>query len=116
MNVKEFLKPNLLKISIFLFIGIFFLYFAKERVSAAGFGFAFFYESYGFPLTYLIIGNTDSASGHIRTLFLGNYFSKYGNFLFNPLALTIDIILIYLLACFLELLFKYTKKPMLTQN
>jgi len=116
MNLKKFLKPTILKMLIFLFIGILFLYFAKESVSAAGFGFAFFYESYGFPSAYLITGNIDSASGHIRTLFLGNFFGKYGNFLFNPWALAIDIILIYLLACLFALLLKYTKKPMLIQN
>lgn len=109
MNDKEFLKPSALKIFIFLFIGIFYLYFAGENVSAAGFGFAFYYNAYGFPFLYLVSGDIDKAIGYIKTLPLGDYFSKSGASLFNPVALALNIVLIYLLACFLSLLFKNMK-------
>ncbi len=107
MNVKEFLKPTILKILIFTFIGAFYLYFARESVCAAGLFFAFCYNAYGFPLYYLVAGNI--APGHVNTLFLGEYFTKSGNFLFNPATLFLDAILIYLLSCFMSLLFKNTK-------
>lgn len=109
MNVKEFLKPNLLKILIFLFIGIFFLYFAGENACGAGFGFAFCYKAYGFPFLYLVTGQIDSASGYIKTLPFGSYFSKYGSFLFNPAAFVLDVVLIYLVACFISILFRKIK-------
>ncbi len=105
MNAKNFLKPTFLKAIIFLFVGVLYLYFAEERVSAAGFSFAFFYAAYGFPFQYLIIGDIDKISSIVSGLFLGNYFSEYGNFLFNPIAFALGMILIYLLSCFMGVLF-----------
>jgi len=102
--MKNFLKPTVFKAAIFLFVGILYIYFARENVSAAGFGFAFFYTAYGFPFQYLITGNINNISGIVRDLFLGNHFSRHGNFLFNPLAFALDIILIYLFSCFMGVL------------
>ena len=109
MNVKNFLKPTFFKVIIFLFVGVVYLYFARESVSAAGLSFAFFYTAYGFPFQYLITGDIDKISSIVRELFLGNYFSKYGNFLFNPVAFALDIVLIYLFSCFMEVLFEKVK-------
>ncbi|MEK6946132.1 MAG: hypothetical protein AABX32_00845 [Nanoarchaeota archaeon] len=109
MNVKNFLKPTFLKAIIFLFVGVVYLYFAKESVSAAGLSFAFFYTAYGFPFQYLITGDVGKISSIVRELFLGNYFGEYGNFLFNPVAFALDIILIYLFSCFMGVLFEKMK-------
>ncbi|MBS3105536.1 hypothetical protein J4234_04720 [Candidatus Woesearchaeota archaeon] len=109
MHIKQSLKPNILKISIFLFIGIVYLYFAKESVCAASLFFAFCYNAYGFPFSYLASGNVDAAAGHIKTLSLGGYFSKHGSVLFNPFALFLNLVLIYLLSCFIAYLLKNTK-------
>lgn len=109
MNIKEFLKPNTFKISIFLFIGIIYLYFAKESVCAVSFYFAFCYNAYGFPFQYMVAGNIESAYSQIKASFLGEYFNNYGNFLFNPAAFALDLALIYLLACFVYMPFKLKK-------
>ena len=106
MKIKKFLKPTVLKIIIALLVGIIYLYIAGENGCGAGFGFSFCYKAYGFPFLYLVKGNTDIAFNYFKTSFLGEYFTKSGNSLFNPAALISDIILIYLLACFLNLLFK----------
>lgn len=108
MCIKE-LKPNALKIFVFLFIGILFLYFAGDDVCGISPFFAFCYKAYGFPLAYLVTGNVDSAFGHIKTLPLGDYFIKSGNFLFNIPAFISDIILIYILACLISALFEKKK-------
>ena len=107
MNIKELLKPSALKIIVFLFIGTVYLYFARESTCGASFFFAFCYNAYGFPFFYMINGNIDAASDYAKkNLFLGEYFSKSGNSLFNPAAFVLDIVLIYLLACFISVLFK----------
>lgn len=111
MNIKELLKPNLAKILIFLFIGIFYLYFAKEDACGVWSIIAFCYKAYGFPFSYAVSGDIDITSGYIKTLFLGQYFSKYGNFLFNPATLMVDIFFIYILACFISMLIKKSDKP-----
>lgn len=103
--VKKFLKPGVLKISIFLAIAAFFTYFTKENACGVSIFFAFCYKAYGFPFLHIVSGQIDSASGYIATLPLGAYFSKYGNFLFNPITLVLDIILLYLLACLISILF-----------
>ncbi len=105
MSLKTFIKPSVFKIFIFVVIAVFYLYFAKEDVCGAGLFFAFCYQAYGFPFSYLITGDIDTASGHIKTLMLGDYFTKSGNFLFNTFALLLDLVLIYALACFLDMLF-----------
>ena len=109
MNIKEFLKPGILKVLIFLLIAVLFLYFVKEDACGVSIFFAFCYNAYGFPLPYLVAGNIESALGHIKTLPLGDNFAKYGNFLFNPAALLWDLALIYLLSCFMFMLFKNMK-------
>ena len=109
MGIREFLKPTLFKFLIFLIISIFYLYFANESVCGIGFMFAFCYKNYGFPFAYLISGDIDNSMGYIKTLPLGQYFYKSGNFLLNPAALLMDILLIYFLACFMDLLFKKQK-------
>ena len=106
MNIKNFLRPTFLKAITFLFVGVVYLYFARESVSAAGLSFAFFYTAYGFPFQYLIIGDIGKISSIVGELFLGNYFSKYGNFLFNPFAFALDLILIYLFSCFMGVFFE----------
>lgn len=112
MNIKEFFRPNIPKILIFLFAALAFLYFAKEDVCGAGFIFAFCYKAYGFPFDYIVTGNVDAAFGHIKTLPFGQYFYKSGNFLLNPAALLVDVLLVYLLACFIASLFRTLKsKP-----
>lgn len=105
MNAKEFLKPNIFKILTFIFIGIFYLYFAGESVCGVSFLFAFCYKAYGFPFLYLITGDINDVSGYVKTLFLGKYFSKFGNLFFNLAALVLDIVLIYLLACLMSMIF-----------
>ena len=109
MNAKEFFKPSILKISIFIFIVVIYLYFAGESGCGAGLGFSFCYKAHGFPFLYLVTGDVDSSFGYIKTLLLGTYFKKSGNSLFNPVALILDMFLIYLLACFISLLFKNMK-------
>lgn len=112
MIIKEFLKPTFLKIAVFLFMAVIFLYLAKEDVCGAGFFFAFCYKAYGFPLSYVVAGNIDTAFGHIKTLFLGKYFVKYGNLLVNPEALILNIASIYLFACLIDFaIFHSKKKP-----
>ena len=106
MDIGNFLKPTILKIFIFLFISLFYLYFAKESVCGVIFILAFCYSAYGFPFSYLITGNIDAVAGHFKTLFLGENFIKYGSFLFNPAAFFLNIILIYLLSCFIANLIK----------
>lgn len=108
INTKEFLKPAFFKIFIFLFIGIIFLYFAKESTCAAGFYLAFCYEAHGFPFFYAVSGDIDAALGigYPKEMLLGNYFIRRGNSLFNPIAFLLDTALIYVLACFLSPLFK----------
>ena len=105
MNAKESLKPSALKILIFLLIGAIYLYFAKEDACAVSFYFAFCYKAYGFPFQYMVTGNIESASSQIKTLPFADYFSKSGNFLLNPVALILNLILIYLLACLISVLF-----------
>ena len=109
MKIKELLKPNLLKILIFLFLIIFLLYFAGEKACGVGMTFAFCYKAYGFPFSYLVTGDIDVAYGHIKTIPLGQYFNKYLNLLFNPIAFIVNTILIYLLACFISMLFRNVK-------
>ena len=109
MSLKKFIKLGIFKILVFLFIAVFYLYFARENACGVGLTFAFCYKAYGFPFSYIVTGNIDNASGYIMTLPLGDYFSKSGNFLFNPLALMLDISLIYLLACFVAMLVTFQK-------
>ena len=109
MNVKEFFKPTILNILIFVFVAVFYLYFAGESACGASLYFAFCYKAYGFPFLYMVTGDIDSSLGYIKTLFLGEYFKKSGNILFNSAALIFDIALIYLLACFISLLIKNMK-------
>ncbi|MBS3114061.1 hypothetical protein J4448_03090 [Candidatus Woesearchaeota archaeon] len=106
MSARNFLKPSISKILIFLFIGILFLYFANESACGISFFFAFCYKAYGFPLAHLITGDIANSMGYIKTLPFGQFFYKSGNLLFNPAALLIDISLIYLLACLLDSLFR----------
>ena len=108
MRIKQLLKPTLLKILIFLFLAVFFLYFAKEDVCAVSLFFAVCYNAYGFPLSYLITGNIDGAA-RIQTLFLEKYFTKTDNFLLNPLTLLLDLIFMYMLACLIAMLINKTK-------
>lgn len=89
-----------------MLLGISF-YFVKEEVCAAGgFIFIFCYKAFGLPFSYLITGDVESAYGHIKTLFLGNYFVQFENFLFNPFTFLLNAILIYLSAFFISFLFK----------
>lgn len=105
MNVKKLLKPDALSISLTL-LGIT-LFFVKQEVCAAGgFIFVFCYKAYGFPFSYLITGDVENAYGHIKTLFLGNYFMQFKNFLLNPFTFLLNIVLIYLAAYFISILFK----------
>jgi len=107
MKVKEFLKPNLFKLLVFLFIGVIYIYFAREETCAfGGFLFSFCYRTYGFPFFYLATGDVDISTEYIKTLFLGEHFNKYGNVMFNVVALLADITLIYILSCFISVLFK----------
>jgi len=99
MNIKQFIKPNIFKIFVFLPMAFIFLYLAKEDICGAGFLFAFCYRSYGFPFSYMATGNVDAALGHIKTLFLGEHFNKLDNVLINPIALLFDLAFIYLLSC-----------------
>ena len=99
MNIKEFFKPSVLKIFIFIIIAIFYLYFAGETGCGAGFGFSLCYKAYGFPFFYAMTGDEGIVRNIAESSFLGNYFSKFGILNFNALALLVDVILIYSLAC-----------------
>ena len=109
MKIKKFLKPNALKVFLFLFIGIVYLYLAGENACGAGFGFSFCYKASGFPFLYVASGNVGMAFGYLKTLFFGSLFIKFGTILFNPAAFLADIILIYLFACLPSLLFNNKK-------
>ncbi len=110
MNLKKFLKPTIFKILVFLFIGVFYLYFAQEDTCAASFYFSFCFNEHGFPFSYIVTGEIDNAMEPVKALFLGDYFKKYDGILFNPAAFILDLILIYLLASFITLLIsKQTK-------
>ena len=109
MHPRNFLKPNIFSLAVFSFIAIFYLYFAAGETCGISPFFQFCYKEYGFPLSYAITGEIETASGYIKTTFLGDSFSKYGNILFNPLALILDIALIYLLSCFIAMLFRNMK-------
>src|SRR3989338_3690302 len=104
-KVKELIKPTVLKLLIFLFISLFYLYFAGEDVCAVGLSFKFCYKAHGFPIPYLVTGDISNASDYIKTLSFSNYFAKFGNYLLNPAALLIDAVLIYLLSCFISMIF-----------
>ncbi len=104
MRIKEFLKPSVFKVIMFLFVGVFYLYLAKEEVSAVGLYFSMNYKTYGFPFSYMVTGNIDAASDYTSTLFLGSYFSKFGKVLLNPAALMLNAISIYLLSCLISML------------
>ena len=106
MNVKEFLKPSILKILISLFIAVLYLYSAGESACGAGFFFAFCYKAYGFPFLYAVTGDINTASDYLKTLPLGGYFIKSWNFLFNPAAFLLDMVFIYLLSCLVLYLIK----------
>lgn len=112
MSIKEFFRPNIPKILIFLFIAIFFLS-AKESVCGAGFLFSFCYKSYGFPFDYLVIGDPSSV-GYVKTLAFGQFFFNAGSLMLNPVTLTIDIILIYALASLFFLIFSVKSKRSLS--
>ena len=116
MNLKKFLKPSIFKILIFLFIAVASSYFGKENACGVSLFFAFCYNAYGFPFFYLVTGNIDSASGYIKTLPLGEFFSKLGNFLFNPPAFLLDLALIYILACLIAILFNKNKSNIEISN
>ena len=104
MNLKEFIKPSAFKILASLFIGVFYLYFAVEDVCAVSLFFAFCYKAYGFPFSYIVAGDVGSAFGHIKTMPFGAYFVKSGNYLLNLVALALDFVLIYLLACVMAMM------------
>ena len=103
MNIKEFIKPSILKILLFFAIAILSLYLTKENACGISVFFAFCYNAYGFPFFYAVTGQIDAASGYIKTLPLGSFFSKSGNFLFNAPSLILDAVLIYLLACLISI-------------
>lgn len=105
MKIKKLLKPNAFKISVFIFVGIFYLYFAVESICGVSFFFAFCYKAHGFPFPYMVSGDIEAASINIKTSFLGNYFTKQGTFLVNPAVFLLDLVLIYILACFIDILF-----------
>ncbi|MBI2651787.1 hypothetical protein HYX01_04910 [Candidatus Woesearchaeota archaeon] len=112
--IKDFLKPNKQKIVAFLFIFIAYSYFAKENVCGASFFFAFCYKAYGYPF-FMVTGDINPAFEILRSEPLANYFSKFGNFLFNPFAFIINLALVYLMGCFAAYIYnKLTlkKKPL----
>ena len=109
MNLKEFLRPTVFKMSAFLLIGSIYLYFAKEDVCAVSFYFGFCYRAYGFPFQYIVTGDIAGASSQITALPFSSYFTKYGSFLLNVPALVLDVILIYLMSCFISILFRKMK-------
>lgn len=109
MNFKEFLKPTVLKIFLFLVFVAFFVFIAKEDACGVGLFFAFCYKAYGFPLFYIVTGQIDEASAYLKTLTFGGYFAKFNTFLFNVPAFLFDIVLIYLLACLIYILLRKIK-------
>ncbi len=114
MRLGKFLKPTILKITVFLFIGIIYLYLAAESVCGAGLTFVICYKAYGFPFQYLATGDVDSAMNVINSSPLGGYFNKLGNFLFNSISLVLDLTLIYLLSCLISFIFE--NKPIKRSN
>ena len=106
MRLGKFLKPTILKITVFLFIGIVYLYLAAESACGAGFGFTICYKAYGFPFQYLATGDVNSAINIINAYTFGDYFNKIGNFLFNPISLALDLALIYLASSLISFIFE----------
>ena len=101
------LKPSIPKLLAFLLLGIALLYFANESICGVFLFFSFCYKAYGFPFSYILNGNIEVAFGQAKTAFLGSFFIKSGNFLFNPAALMLDLALIYLFSCIAAALFSY---------
>ncbi len=114
MRLNKFLNPTIMKIMVFLFIGLVYLYFAAESVCGAGLTFVICYKAYGFPFQYLATGDVDSAINIINSSPLGGYFNKLGNFLFNPVSLALDLALIYLASCLISFVFE--NKPIKRSN
>lgn len=106
MKLNKFLKPTILKIAIFLFVGIVYLYLSTESVCGAGLTFVICYKAYGFPFQYLVAGDINSAIDIIKSSPLGNYFNKFEDFLLNPLSLILDLALIYLASCTISFIFE----------
>ena len=110
MNFKKILKPSIPQLLAFLLLGAIFLYFVNESVCGVFLIYPFCYKAYGFPFSYILNGNTEVAAGHLKTEFLGTFFTKYGSFLFNPVSLTLDLALAYMLSCIAAEAFKKTMK------
>ena len=110
MRLNKFLKPNILKITVFLFICLVYLYLAAESACGAGFGFTICYKAYGFPFQYLATGDINTAINILNSSPLGAYFGKIGNFLFNPVSLALDLALIYLISCIISFVFENKKR------
>ena len=112
IKISDILKPNIPKILVFLSLGIALLYFVKEDICGVFLFFGFCYKAYGFPLLYILSGNIEVAAGQAKTVFLGKYFIKSGNLLFNPAALILDLALTYLFSCLAVVFFNYLKKSL----
>ncbi|MBI1936046.1 hypothetical protein HYS31_06415 [Candidatus Woesearchaeota archaeon] len=112
MGIRKFIKPSIMKLLTFMIISFFYLYIVAESICAVGFFFQFCYKAYGFPFPYLVTGDVDNSSGHIKTFFLGNHFAKFGSFMLNPITAAFDVILIYLLSCLVSTLLKGMRDSM----
>ena len=106
MRIGKLLKPTILKLIVFLFIGLVYLYLAAESVCGVGLTFVICYKAYGFPFQYLATGDVGSAINIINASAFGSYFNKVGKFLLNPVYLALDLALIYLASCLISMIFE----------
>jgi len=104
IKIKEFFRLTKTKIVLMSVIGVISLYGVREVTCGASFFFTFCYKAFGFPFKYLVTGDINVDAGYLRTLALGAGFVGYGNFLFNLISFFINILSIYLAACFIGFL------------
>ena len=95
-------KPTKLQILITAFIILFFGFYVKESICAASIFFAFCINEHGFPFTSMMTGHIGSVPQEIlEGRFLGRFFIRKGNILFNPALIFLNIAVYHLFASFL---------------
>lgn len=95
-------KPGRLQILVAVFLILFFSFYVRESVCAAGIFFAFCVSEHGFPAVDMITGSIDGVpSEMLEEKFFGNFFMKRGNALINPAGIIFNAIIYYLFVSFL---------------
>ncbi len=104
MKLKNFFKPTILKLIIFLMLAISTFYIFDERTCGASFFFSFCYTASGFPIFYIVRGDIAAVGSYTESLLLDKFFTNYGNFIFNWISFAIDMAAIYVISCSLCIL------------